>query len=73
MLNGLVSLQSTLMHHFLSMPSLLKSGAGGCASGITPTTNSMLMESSGGAFMSGGPHALLGTGDSSASSSSSSG
>uniref|UniRef100_A0A915LNX0 histone deacetylase n=1 Tax=Meloidogyne javanica TaxID=6303 RepID=A0A915LNX0_MELJA len=47
MINGLVSLQNTLMHHFLSMPSLLKSGAGGCAGGITPTTNSILMENSG--------------------------
>ncbi|KAF7639704.1 Hist_deacetyl domain-containing protein [Meloidogyne graminicola] len=58
MINGLVSLQNTLMHHFLSMPSLLNSGAGGCANGITSTTNSMLMENSG-------------AGDSSASSSSS--
>lgn len=46
MINGLVSLQNTLMHHFLSMPSLLNSGAG-CANGITSTTNSMLMENSG--------------------------
>jgi hypothetical protein len=68
MLSGIVTLQNTLMHHFLSMPSLLKSGAGGCASGITSTTNSILMESSG-----GGPHTLLGTGDSDASSSTSSG
>jgi len=73
MINGLVSLQNTLMHHFLSMPSLLKSGAGGCAGGITPTTNSILMENSGvGAYgLGGGTHSLLGTGDSNASSSSS--
>jgi len=73
MINGLVSLQNTLMHHFLSMPSLLKSGAGGCAGGITPTTNSILMENSGvGAYgLGGGTHNLLGTGDSNASSSSS--
>uniref|UniRef100_A0A914N924 histone deacetylase n=1 Tax=Meloidogyne incognita TaxID=6306 RepID=A0A914N924_MELIC len=73
MINGLVSLQNTLMHHFLSMPSLLKSGAGGCAGGITPTTNSILMENSGvGTYgLGGGTHNLLGTGDSNASSSSS--